>query len=69
METLFIGSKGLFILAQTHVCIFLYIIITHSGSQLTFSYVCFLLFVSVGTPHKITSTVGNITFEKNRCKI
>jgi len=69
METLLIGSKGLFSLAQTHVGIFLYIIMTHSGSYLAFSYVCFLLFASVGTPEKITNTVCNIIFEKNKCKI
>lgn len=68
METLLSGSKGLFSLLHTHVCIFLYIIMTHLGSDLTVSYVCFLLFASVGTPEKI-STVCNIIFEKNKCKI
>jgi hypothetical protein len=68
METLLSGSKDLFILAQIHACISLYLIFTHSGSYLTFLHVCFLLFVSVGTPEKITSTVWNTIIEKNKCK-
>jgi hypothetical protein len=68
METLLNVSKGLFSLAQTRVFISLHIIKTHSGSYLTFSYDCFLLFASVGTPEKITSTVCNVILRKTNVK-
>jgi hypothetical protein len=67
MKTMLSGSKGLFSWAQTHFRIFLYIIMTFRILPYIFihQYSCIC---KCRNTTKITNTVCNITFEKNKCK-